>query len=191
MSIYKKLYHRISPEYVLLGFLYQYPGHGYELHKRLLDEFGSIWHVSQSQTYNILKRLEAQGYLSITPVEQEKLPPRQLLQLTQSGTQRFEDWLTSPTKCSVHAIRVEFISRLYFIQQCHPQKTQEIIHLQVDEVHAGLKRLTETYASLPDNQTIKRLALELRISLLSSILGWLEECSVAFGSGTTSGDAYH
>ena len=33
---------RLSPEYVLLGFLYSQSGYGYELHKRLGDEFGFI-----------------------------------------------------------------------------------------------------------------------------------------------------
>lgn len=48
----------LSPEYALLGFLERPPAHGYELHQRLLEHLGEIWHVSLSQTYNILTRLE-------------------------------------------------------------------------------------------------------------------------------------
>src|SRR4030065_1449857 len=80
---------RLSPEYVLLGFLHASPSHGYELHRQLSREFGNIWHASQSQTYSILKRLEAQGYVSSTNVEQSKLPARQLLQSTIPGRTRF------------------------------------------------------------------------------------------------------
>ncbi len=50
------MHSRLSPEYVLMGFLYQHPGYGYDLHRRLSEEFGYIWHVSRSQTHNILKR---------------------------------------------------------------------------------------------------------------------------------------
>ena len=167
---------------MLLGFLYLLPSHGYELHQRLSSEFGNIWHASQSQTYNILKRLEAKGYITSTYVEQEKLPPRQLLRITQSGSERFITWLNKPTKSSVHAIRVEFVTRLYFMQRTYPQKIQEMIRLQIKVVNAGLFQLDESLANIPDSQTFDRLALELRISLLKSVISWLNECSEAFRS---------
>ncbi len=174
-----KMSPRISPEYVLLGFLYQQPSHGYELNKRLEDEFSYIWRVSQSQTYNILTRLEHQGYILSTVVEQDKLPPRQLLHLSDAGIRRFNDWLKTPTHCSVHAIRVEFITRLYFMNLNNPGKVPEMIEAQAAEVNAGLKRLVELRSSLGESQIINRLALDMRIRLLTSIVGWLEECRKA------------
>ena len=179
MSISQQGY-RLSPEYVLMGLLYQHPRHGYELHKRLMDEFGYIWHVSQSQTYNILNRLENQGFISSTSIEQDKLPSRRLLQLTVSGSQRFNEWLDTPTKCSVHAIRVEFITRLYFLRQTHPDKIEKVINAQIGEVVAGLNRLRNVHSDLSEGQPFNRLALELRISLLNSILVWLDECRKEF-----------
>jgi DNA-binding PadR family transcriptional regulator len=145
-----------------------------------MDEFGYIWHVSQSQTYNILNRLENQGFVTSTSIEQDKLPPRQLLHLTMTGIQRFNEWLDTPTKCSVHAIRVEFITRLYFLQQIHPKKIEKVIEAQITEVAAGLNRLRELQSGLSEDQPFNRLALELRISLLNSILSWLDECSKEF-----------
>jgi DNA-binding PadR family transcriptional regulator len=173
---------RLSPEYVLLGFLYKHPSHGYVLHQRLLDEFEDIWHASQSQTYNILKRLEAQSYITSTYVKQEKHPPRQLLHITESGITRFETWLKNPTKSSVHAIRVEFVTRLYFVQLYCPQNTREMIRVQIDMVNTGLNELQQDLAHLADRQTVNRLALELRIKLLNSVIIWLNECdgAVAF-----------
>jgi len=171
---------RLSPEYVLLGFLYIVPSHGYELHQRLLDVFGNIWHANQSQTYNILKRLEAQGYISSTFIEQEKLPPRQSLHITESGSERFKTWLNKPTKSSVHAIRVEFVTRLYFMQQYYPQNTPEMIRVQVEVVNAGLIQLHENLSNIPDDQAFDRLALELRINLLKSVISWLNECLETF-----------
>jgi DNA-binding PadR family transcriptional regulator len=168
---------RLSPEFVLLGLLHQHPYHGYELHKQLIDEFGYIWRVSQSQTYNILKRLEIQGFISSTSIEQNKLPPRRLLQITVPGAQRFYEWLDTPTKCSVHAIRVEFITRLYFLKQIQPEKIERVINAQIAEVVEGVHRLRDFRLGLSDDQPFNRLALELRISLLNSILAWLDECS--------------
>ena len=174
------VYHRtgrLSPEYVLLGFLYRYPNHGYMLHKLLQAEFERIWHASQSQTYNILKRLETQGYIKATLIKQQKLPPRQLFSITESGKLRFEDWLDKPTKPSVHAIRVEFISRLYFMQLYHPEKVLNMITLQVEVVTNGLNQQEQNLKELPGNQKFNQLALELRIKLLQSVISWLIECS--------------
>ena len=188
MSINNRSNSRLSPEYVLLGFLYKHPSHGYELHQRLLYVFGNIWHASQSQTYSILKRLEAQGFLSSTYVEQEKLPTRQLLHITESGITRFETWLMNPTKSSVHAIRVDFITRLYFVKLYYPQKTQEMIWVQIEMVKAGLFDLKEGLAKLPDCQTVNWLAMELRIMLLNSVITWLYECRATYSSEQSLGE---
>ena len=169
-----------SPEYALLGFLYEQPGHGYNLHQRLVTELGYVWHVSQSQTYNILKRLETQGYISATTLEQEKLPPRQLLQITAAGRQRFEEWLHAPSGSSVRAIRVEFITRLYFAQKYFSDLIPPILKAQSGEIETALARLETNRAGIPPEQTFNRLGLELRIEQLHSVRDWLIKCRKAF-----------
>ena len=64
----------LSPEYALLGLLAGSPAHGYELHQVFTTDLGQVWHLSLSQTYNILNRLEAQGFIDGSLQEQEKLP---------------------------------------------------------------------------------------------------------------------
>lgn len=173
---------RLSPEFVLLGFLYGHPAHGYLLHQQLMEVFGHIWHASQSQTYNILKRLDSQGYINSKAVSQVKLPPRQRLNITDLGKKRFESWLKQPTKSSVHAIRVEFITRLYFTQLYFPQDTQKMIRAQVEVVEAGLDALQKGLDNLSAQQTFDRLALGLRVKLLKSVVSWLNGCQQAFSA---------
>lgn len=143
-------------------------------------EFKNIWHASQSQTYNILTRLEAQGFIRATQVEQDKLPPRQLLFINDAGKKRFEDWLDTPNKPSVHSIRVEFITRLYFMQHYYPQKVPQMIRTQIGVVSDGLIHQEEVLHQLQDDQIFNRLALELRIKLLDSLVAWLMECGETF-----------
>jgi PadR family transcriptional regulator AphA len=166
----------LSPEYALLGFLAEQPNHGYELHQRLVSELGHVWHVSQSQVYNILKRLELGGDISGTVQEQSKLPSRLLYRLTPAGRARFETWLDTPTGCSVRAIRVEFLTRLYFASRRGRSNADSLIGSQVKEIRKGLSRLTGLLEELPAEQVFNRLGLELRITQLSSILDWLERC---------------
>ena len=169
-----------SPEYALLGFLYEQPNHGYTLHQQLVNELGYVWHASQSQTYSILKRLEAQGAISSTILEQKKLPARQILQITTTGRRRFEVWLRTPSGSSVRAIRVEFITRMYFAQKLFPDMLPAMLATQFTEIDTALTRLETTLAAIPSERTFNHLGLELRIRQLWSIRDWLIECREAF-----------
>jgi DNA-binding PadR family transcriptional regulator len=169
----------LSPEYALLGLLAQQPAHGYELHQRLSGDLGQIWHISLSQTYNILNRLEAQGFIRGDLREQDKLPSRREFHLTETGSQRFDAWLNAPSGCSVRAIRVEFTTRLYFAQASDPLLAHRLIEAQEQEVQSGLRHLKAALVNIPANQVFNRLGLELRIRQLTSILEWLANCREA------------
>jgi DNA-binding PadR family transcriptional regulator len=165
-----------SPEYALLGFLYAGADHGYALHQRLIDEFGYIWHVSQSQTYTILKRLEKDGCVTSTTQAQDKLPARQLLQLTPAGRRRFEAWLGASGKGSMRQVRVELIPRLYFLQKYHPERLGAVLEAQTGGVEQALDRLRAQRKSLPRARTFDRLSLDLRIRELRAVRDWLARC---------------
>jgi DNA-binding PadR family transcriptional regulator len=166
----------LSPEYAVLGLLAQGPAHGYDLHQRLIADLGQVWHCSLSQIYNILKRLEGQGYIAGEVQEQPKLPARRLFHLTAAGRGRFEAWLYSPTPASVRAIRVEFTTRLYFVHTLNPEQAASLIAAQSTAIQEGLARLGKNLARIPPEQTFNRLGLELRLNQLRAILAWLEEC---------------
>jgi DNA-binding PadR family transcriptional regulator len=166
----------LSPEFALLGLLSQGPAHGYELHQKLHNELGQIWHLSQSQIYNILNRLEAKRYIRGKLQEQEGLPAKRLFRLTPSGKARFETWLGSPSRASVRAIRVEFTTRLYFSNAISVEMTRELIDAQIHETQGGLARLQRMRKDLPPEQIFNHLGLELRIRQLTSILEWLASC---------------
>ncbi|MDX9990872.1 MAG: helix-turn-helix transcriptional regulator [Anaerolineales bacterium] len=166
----------LSPEFALLGFLDQSPAHGYELHQKLIDQLGEIWHCSQSQTYNILTRLEAQGFIEGTPQPQEKRPDKRELCLTESGHERFETWLDVLSPCSVRAIRIEFMTRLYFLHARNPQAAFAMIDSQIEALYAHLERLKSHLIDLPEAQTFNRLGMSLRVSQLETLATWLESC---------------
>src|SRR5512140_450401 len=87
----------LSPEMVLLGLLFRKAGHGYDLHRKSVTDLGQVWHLSQSQAYAILKRLETRGDISTREIPQKKLPPRQELHITAPGRKTFVAWLDSPS----------------------------------------------------------------------------------------------
>lgn len=170
----------LSPEMALLGLLFGEPGHGYDLHRKVVSDLGQVWHLSQSQAYSILKRLEAQGDISVEEILQEKLPARQLLSLTAQGRQRFLDWLSAPSGGSTRAIRMEFVTRLYFLSQYQPEKLTEAFQLQKAEALSHIERLEIARSELPDEQIYNRMSLDLRLKQLTTVLEWLDECQKNF-----------
>ncbi|MFZ5821080.1 MAG: helix-turn-helix transcriptional regulator [Chloroflexota bacterium] len=170
----------LSPEMALLGQLHLEPGHGYDLHRRVVSDLGHVWHLSQSQAYAILKRLEAQGDISVQEIPQEKLPSRQLLRMTDQGRERFLAWLDTPSGGSTRAIRLEFITRLYFLNQYFPQKIATVFGRQRVEAETHIQRLEEMRDHLPGNQIYNRMSLDMRLEQLNAVLAWLDECEKHF-----------
>ena len=169
----------ISPEFPLLGFLLAGPCHGYDLHQKFQAELGNVWHISQSQAYTILKRLEARGEVSSRQVEQDKLPPRQILRITNAGKSRFEEWLNG-TGRNARSIRLEFLTRLYFTRQYYPDQTARIYTIQMAAIRASVERLENLGRQIPTEQTYNRLSLDLRLRQLRLIQDWMRDIQTQF-----------
>jgi len=165
----------LSPEMALLGLLYQEAGHGYDLHRKIVADLGHVWHLSQSQAYSILKRLETRGDISVQEIPQEKLPPRQLLHMTTRGRENFLHWLETPSGGSTRAIRMEFITRLYFLHMYFPKKIAQAFKQQRWETEAHIARLEGILGDLPSEQLYNRMSLEMRLKQLHVVLEWLDE----------------
>lgn len=170
----------LSPKFVILGFLYFRPMHGYELHKHLETSLREVWHISQSQAYNILKNLEKDQWITVTPQPQDKRPDKELLSLTDLGKNEFEAWLYHPTPGSARAIRVEFLTRLFFASHISDHLHLRFIQEQADSIRASLVDLRLRRSSIPSDQIFNRMGLDLRIGQLEAILNWVERCPQYF-----------
>lgn len=170
----------LSPEYALLGFLISEPSHGYDLHQRFTSELGNVWHLSQSQAYAILKRLENRGDISARLVAQDKLPARQMLRITAAGRRHFMDWLGNGCGSNARSIRLEFLTRLYFSNLYTPENTAKIFAAQATEIKDSIQRLEDLLTHLPDEQTYNRLSLDLRLRQMKLIQKWMTEIKKQF-----------
>ena len=170
----------LSPEMTLLGLLYKESGHGYDLHRTVNTDLGQVWHLSQSQAYAILKRLETRGDISAEKIPQEKLPSRQILSMTAQGRETFLTWLETPGGGSARAIRMEFITRLYFLNMYFPKRLAEAFDRQQKETESHILRLEITLTKLSGKQIYNRMSLEMRLKQMKFVLEWLDECRKNF-----------
>jgi PadR family transcriptional regulator, regulatory protein AphA len=165
----------VRPEYLALGFLMETSLHGYDLYRRFEAELGQVWHLSQSQVYAILKRLEAQAYVEANLEPGRKSQEKRRLAITEAGQKRFEEWLSAPTDCSSRIIRLEFISRLYFAKLLRPSLLPTILKDQREALARHLANHERLLRDLPPGETWNRLSMELRVRQISAILAWVEE----------------
>jgi DNA-binding PadR family transcriptional regulator len=172
----------LSPEMALLGLLFRKAGHGYDLHRKIVADLGQVWHLSQSQAYSILKRLETRGDISTKEIAQEKLPARQELHITVQGRKNFLAWLDAPSGGSTRAIRMEFVTRLYFLNMYFPEKIPGAFEQQRAEANMHIARLEKTLKDLPDDQVYNQMSLTMRLKQLYLALDWLDECQNKFQS---------
>ena len=170
----------ISPEFALLGFLIAGPSHGYALHQRFMTELGHVWHLSQSQAYAILKRLEQRGDIDAQVREQERLPARQMLRVTGQGRKRFFEWLELGIGTNARSIRLEFLTRLYFTQLHRPENISLIYQTQFSEIELRIEQLESLIDHLPPEQVFNHLSLDLRLQQMKLIQSWMSEIRTQF-----------
>ncbi len=170
----------LSPEFALLGFLISGPSHGYDLHQRFIAELGHVWHLSQSQAYAILKRLENRADISAHVVEQEKLPARQMLKITAQGRRRFFEWLERGISNTARSIRLEFLTRLYFTQLHRPENTSQIYQAQFAKIESSIEDLETLIENLPSEQVFNHLSLDLRLQQMRLIQNWMTKIRTQF-----------
>lgn len=170
----------LSPEFTLLGLLYDSPSHGYELHQSILTHLGYIWNISQSQTYSVLKRMEEKGYISAGG-EKGKTSSPQTLSITEAGKERFDWWLGKVSPSTARGIRLGFFTRLYFLQKLFPHNVENAILNQLDAISKQKKRLSDALtdglnaageiSTNPGDPNL--LSLDLRVAQLNAIEQWL------------------
>jgi hypothetical protein len=100
--------------------------------------------------------------------------------MTPQGRQRFLDWLDAPSGGSTRAIRMEFVTRLYFLEQYFPEKLMQAFDMQRVETRTHIHRLEKTLVDLPQDQIYNRISLDLRLKQLKIVQEWLDDCQKNF-----------
>lgn len=174
----------LSMEYALLGFLRNGPSYSYEVHQRLKQTamLHLVWRLKQRQTYALLERLEAEGLLESAILEQERRPPRRMLQLTASGITAFEQWVILPVEHG-REFRQEFMAKLYFAQQEGKQTVSHLITRQIEICQEWREEFQLQLSGIAATEPLDRLVIQFRIGQIAAILTWLDECAEVLGIG--------
>ena len=166
-----------STEYAVLGALMSGPRHGYEILRHLDKAFGSIWQLSASQLYLLLKRLEKEGFLRSNIKAQKARPSKRVFSLTPSGRRIFLDWVHSPTE-HVRDLRIEFLAKLFFSRSLSLKGGNNLLENQfliLEKVREGMQRSKDN-----EKEPFMKLVWGAKIATLEAWVQWLGKEATPF-----------
>ncbi|MCR4850852.1 MAG: PadR family transcriptional regulator [Lachnospiraceae bacterium] len=85
---------------------------GYEIKTAFNDSLNHFWHAQTSQIYRELQALEKNGWVTVTKVEQNGRPDKNVLSITQSGRDELKEWLNDDS--AVSPVRNGMLMKVFF-----------------------------------------------------------------------------
>jgi PadR family transcriptional regulator, regulatory protein AphA len=163
-----------SSEFALLGFLYEKPTHGYDLHKLITDPegIGLIWNVKMSNLYAYLDKLDKKGYIHGTMQPGDAHPTRMEFQITEKGKVAFEQWLPSIVQ-HPRDFRQDFMLRYFFLLKYQPKNVNDLIKRQHNECSIWLTNTMNELKKVDNQNQFKKSVVQFRIDQIQSIINWL------------------
>jgi DNA-binding PadR family transcriptional regulator len=114
-----------------LGVLTLGDASGYDIRKRLAEQFGYFMDVSPSAIYPALATLHREGAVALTRVPRDDRPDKKMYSVTESGRRQFLDALLSaPAR---HRVRSEFMILLFFSHLLPAWRLQQIVEERLQE----------------------------------------------------------
>jgi DNA-binding PadR family transcriptional regulator len=165
-----------TPDETILGLLLAHKRHGYQLVEIFNDpqQLGKIWHLSTSQLYAVLKRLEQKDLIQGQSLHSENAPTRIEYQISPAGIRVFEAWLgEEKPSASIRRVRVEFLSRFYIAHLLN-RPALPILKYQRKACQAELERLLSEREGM--EESISSLTSEFFIAQLQAVIHWLATC---------------
>ena len=159
-----------STKYAILGALMPGPKHGYEILQFLVSRLEPTWHISSSQLYLLLRKLEAERLLHSNVETQASRPSKRVFLLTPAGRKAFLEWMRSPTE-HVRDLRIEFLARLFFFNWLSLNGGDNLIEAQIKV----LKQIGEKISQKQSREKgpYNKLVLGFKIATLEAWITWL------------------
>lgn len=171
----------LRPECIPLGFLAERSAHGYELFQQFQATLADLWHISESQMYATVKRLEARGLVSIAPPRKGSAAASKVLTLTDEGRAEFEEWLRTPTLCVPRLLRLEFITRVFFARRRDAALLSQLVADQRTALAREVARLEREGGTDDDDRNATdeldtaTMTHTFRLNQVHAACDWLEQ----------------
>ncbi len=88
----------VALEHAILVSLLEQPGSGYELARRFDRSIGRFWTATHQQIYRVLRRMEADGWVTAEEIGQDGRPDKRRFSVVPAGRAALTAWLREPVQ---------------------------------------------------------------------------------------------
>jgi DNA-binding PadR family transcriptional regulator len=168
----------MSLQHILLGFLREESGSGYDLNKRLDAQAKHFWTTEQSQIYRALYRMQAADWVEFETVIQANSPNKKVYNLTEKGNAELERWLREPTEETLPSHI--WLAKLYIGQNLDYADVAQIIRerrttMGEYRLWVLLRRRLIEQKNSDDTETVLRLlTLDHTLRLIDTEISWFD-----------------
>ena len=165
----------MSVRNAILGFLSQHPRHGYELRAAFESLMGGEqnWEVKPAQIYTTLSRLEENGMVVQTAVEQDGGPEKRIYAITEAGKFELDDWFNQPVQDDPQ--RDEFYLKLMLSLSTRDIDPYKVIQVQRSHLFQNLHQITTQRQQLERQSDLAQIFLmDKAVMHLEADLRWLD-----------------
>lgn len=125
----------------ILGLLSIHPMSGYEVSRSYKRALQQIWYAPLGQVYPALRKMQADGLLSVSVEIQHDKPNRKVYRLTPQGERVLIKWLSRPP--SLPKMHHEFIHNLFLLNHIEPERQIKLVQNYFGRSKAWLAELKE------------------------------------------------
>ena len=111
---------------VILGLVARRPMAGYDLAALAACSIDYFWPISKSQVYAELTRLERDGYIEGTQIQQDRRPDKRHFELTATGEAALDAWLGEPGY-RIERSRIGLLAKFFFAERMTPGQRAELL----------------------------------------------------------------
>ncbi len=164
-------------DFAVLSLVIERPSYGYRMSEEFDRRFGGFLSLSQSNLYDVLKRLEGEGYIEVASQGGTRGRPRINYQSTAAGTTAYRAWLAERMRDDPQ--RLGLLSRLASTGLGHGEAMRDVIDRYAEECLAEARELETrpardaTAAAVGLSELIEDLMAEERRRVVAARLGWI------------------
>lgn len=169
-------------EHAILVSLLEQPGSGYELARRFERSIGRFWTATHQQIYRVLKRMEADGWVTAVDVGQDGRPDRRDFSVSAAGREVLTGWLHEPVQPEAvrHDLAVKVRGAAFDDAAGRAALVDEVVRYRAEHEEllarylAGEKR---DFPGGPENtgERLQHVVLRGGIAYERMLLDWLDD----------------
>jgi DNA-binding PadR family transcriptional regulator len=173
----------VALEHAILVSLLEQPGSGYELARRFDRSIGRFWTATHQQIYKVLRRMEADGWVTAEEIGQDGRPDKRCYTVAGAGREALTAWLREPVQPETvrHELAVKIRGAAFDDPAGRAALIAEVERYRGDHETTLRRYLTGEQRDFPDaadldaGQRLQHVVLRGGIEYERMVLAWLDD----------------